>query len=328
MRNALALRLFGSIGLLVATIASVTFLSSYDDRLRFISPDPFVHRLPSIRYELRAEQTGEMYRGHIIDGDGLVREVRVQFRDGRYGIKYTNGNGLLVGVKEFLKDGSYIVYDLEQDGKISNHQQWFSKNGVLLRDRKVGKDKAVEVTVFNADGKTPVVVEQSLNGTNSKIFMYADGKPRAKFKLEQDGAVEFAVLAENGKILYTETASADKYEDEEGGTKDIEVAVFGDGGVADFKQFYRIDPGSQEPRLVKAQKYGADGKTVIQEVEIEGEKAVVTTTGADGKPSVRTVTLGEVPSQLVTEPTHPAKDIEPKLMDTFDFPLRAANMLN
>jgi hypothetical protein len=328
MRNALALRLIGSVGLVVATLASVTFLSSYDDRLRFLSTDPFVHRLPTIRYELRAEQTGEMYRGHIIDGDGLVRQVRVQFRDGRYGIKYTNGNGILVGVKEFLKDGSYIVYDLEPDGKTSNHQQWFSKTGVLMRDRKVGKDKAVEVTVFNTDGKTPVVVEQSLNGSNSKIFMYADGKPRAKFKLEQDGAVEFAVLAENGKTLYTETASADRYEDEEGGTKDIEVAVFGDNGVPDFKQFYRVDPGSQEARLVKAEKYSADGKNVVQVVEIEGDKATVTTTGADGKTSVRQVTMGEVPSQLVTEPTHPAKDIEPKLMDTFDFPLRAANMLN
>lgn len=328
MRNTFALRLAGSLALVAATIASVTVLSFCDDGFRFLSTDPFVRRLPSIRYELRAEQTGEMYRGHIIDGDGLVRQVRVQFRDGRYGIKYTNGNGLLVGVKEFLKDGSYIVYNLEPGGTTSKHQQWFSKDGVLLRDRKVGKDNAVEVTVFNADGKTPVVVEQNMNGTNSKVFMYADGKPRVKFKLEQDGAVEFAVFGEDGKNLYTETASADKYEDESGGTKDIEVAVYSDNGVLSFKQFYRVDPGSQGAHLVKAEQYAADGQTVVQEVEVEGETATVTSTAADGKKSVSQVMLAAVPTQLVVEPTHPAKDIEPKLMDTFDFPLRAANMLN
>lgn len=326
MRTYIAARLVGTLGFVAATVVAVGFLASYDDGIRFFSTDPFVKRLPSIRYELRHEQTGEVYRGHMLDRDGLARQVRVQFKDGGHGIKYTTGTGVLVGVKEFLKDGSYIVYDIESDGKTSNHQRWFSKDNVLLRDRRVGTNKAVQVTVFAADGQTPTVVEEQADGTTSKIFLHGNGQPRAKFKLQSDSAVEFVVLSETGSLLYSETASAQT--DHECGSQDIQVVVYGDGGKVALKQFYQSDPGGQGANLVKVEEYSADGKSVAREVEVEGESATVTTIAADGTKTTAKLPLAEVPPHLVSEPVNPAKDIESKLMDTFDFPLRAANMLN
>lgn len=329
MRKSFALQFAGSIGLVASAIAVVVVLNRYDDGLRLLSTDPFVKRLPSIRYELRHESTGEMYRGHLLDRDGLVRKIRVQFKDGQFGIKYVTPNGVLVGAKEFLKDGSYIVYDIESDGKTSNHQQWFSKDNVLLADRRIGSDKSVKVTTFASDGATPTAIEETANGTTSKVFMYASGKPKAKFKMESDNAVQFEVLSEAGARLYSESISAGEYMDECGPSQDVEVVVYGDGGKVSLKQYYRIDPHSGGgATLVKVEQYSADGKSVTRLVEVSGDDATVTTTGADGTKTVTTTKLAEAPKELVGEPSHPAKDVEPKLAESFTFPLRALNMLN